>query len=109
MKKEHRIIQVHDISIVGENIKRLRKQQKIKQIDFVAKLQLMNVDITAYALCKIESGNQNPTVSLLTAATHLLGCDYNALFRPIDEPGVKRDEAPAACSAHYRSSPHKHE
>ena len=84
MKKEHRIIQVNDISIVGANIKRLRKANHIKQNTLVAKLQLMNVNISVFSLCKIEKGMQNPTVSLLVALTDLLGCDFNDLFCPID-------------------------
>ena len=89
MKKEEKNLHLHNNSIIGANIKRLRKARKITQIDFVAKLQLMNVDITSYALCKIENGNQNPTVSLLVAVTQLLDCDYNALFHPLTEPDTK--------------------
>lgn len=79
MKNELRIIQVNDINI-GENIKKLRNQRKLRQTDVIAKLQLLDVDISIYSYSKIENGRQNPTVSLLVALTDILSCDYNSLF-----------------------------
>ena len=35
---------------IGANIKAIRKQKKIKQIDVVRKMQLMGVDITRESL-----------------------------------------------------------
>ncbi|MBE5952347.1 MAG: helix-turn-helix transcriptional regulator [Lachnospiraceae bacterium] len=74
-----RIIQVNDIQI-GENLARLRKMQKIKQNDMVAKLQVNGISISIYSYNRIEKGTQNPTVSLLYACCHILGCDMNTLF-----------------------------
>lgn len=79
MKNEIRIIQVDDINI-GKNIKTLREKSNLTQTDILARLQLMGVEISVYSLSKIENGRQNPTVSLLTALTELLDCDYNAFF-----------------------------
>lgn len=84
MKNENRVIQVNDVDIIGQNIKRLRKEHKLNQQDFVAKLQLLNLDISTYTLSRIENGHQNPTVSLLIAVTKLLDCDYNALFQEVE-------------------------
>lgn len=84
MKREKRILQVKDIDVIGQNIKRLRKEHHLNQQDFVAKLQLLNLDISTYSLSKIENGHQNPTVSLLIAVTKLLDCDYNALFQAVE-------------------------
>lgn len=79
MEKENRIIQVDDINI-GKNIKYLREKQNMKQTDILARLQLMGVEISVYSLSKIENGRQNPTVSLLSALTKILDCDFNAFF-----------------------------
>lgn len=79
MKKESRVIQVNDISI-GENIKNLRMEKGLKQTDVIARLQLLGVEISVYSYSKIETGKQNPTVSLLGALTEIFQCDYNSFF-----------------------------
>lgn len=79
MKNESRIIQVEDINI-GRNIKNLREEHNLTQLDVLAKLQLLGVEISVYSYSKIENGRQNPTVSLLSALTKILDCDYNDFF-----------------------------
>jgi len=82
MKNEEsvdRIIQVNDINI-GSKITKLRKSKKIKQIDMVARLQVMGIDISIYSYNRIEKGTQNPTVSFLFACCSILACDMNTLF-----------------------------
>ncbi len=91
MRKEHRIIQTGDNTIIGSNIKRLRKQHNIRQNDFVAELQSLNIDISVFSLCKIENGIQNPTITLLIAITHLLNCDFNDLFKPVEDKNETAD------------------
>lgn len=93
MKKEYRILQVRDVDIIGKNIKRLRKEHHIKQTDFVAQLQLMDINISVYSLSKIENGIQNPTVSLLMAVTSLLKCDYNEFFKNPSETSEELEDA----------------
>jgi len=80
MKNESRVIQVNDINI-GENIKALRIKNDIKQTDMIARLQLEGVKVSVYSYSKIESGKQNPTVSLLIALTDIFECDFNAFFK----------------------------
>ncbi len=82
MKNEisiNKIIQVKDINI-GANISAIRKNNHIKQIDMVAKLQLSGVDISIYSYNRIEKGTQNPTVSFLFACCKILNCDMNSIF-----------------------------
>lgn len=79
MKKESRVIQVNDISI-GENIKNLRMEKGLKQTEVIARLQLLGIEISVYSYSKIETGKQNPTVSLLVGLTEVFGCDFNELF-----------------------------
>ena len=83
MKSENsvnRIIQVNDINI-GKNIALLRKSMSIKQKDMVAKLQVLEIDISIYSYNRIEKGTQNPTVSFLYACCKILNCDFNTLFQ----------------------------
>jgi len=82
MKNENsinRIIQIGDLNI-GKNIAILRKSMHIKQKDMVARLQLLNIDISIYSYNRIEKGTQNPTVSFLLACCSILECDMNMLF-----------------------------
>ena len=78
-KSIDRVIQVNDVNI-GKNISVLRKAKKIKQIDMVAKLQIVGIDISTFTYNRIEKGTQNPTVSFLVACCAILGCDMNDIF-----------------------------
>ncbi len=79
MVKDSRIIQVNDINI-GENIRRLRKEAGIKQVNMVEQLQLSGCDISVYSYNRVEKGTQNPTVSLLLHLCHIFKCDMNQIF-----------------------------
>ncbi len=75
----NRIIQVNDINI-GENIAKLRKSMNIKQVDMIAKLQVIGIDISIYSYNRIEKGTQNPTISFLFGCCQILNCDMNTIF-----------------------------
>ena len=47
--------------IIGFNIRRLREQKRLRNMDLVAKLQLEGVLISTSSLSKIEQGACNPT------------------------------------------------
>ncbi len=70
----------HKNPIIGGNIRRLRKEKKMKSVDVVAKLQLYGMDINIGTFSKIENGYNNPSVDLLVALTDILDCDFNAFF-----------------------------
>ena len=78
-KSIDKVIQVNNINI-GKNIALLRKQRRIKQTEMVAKLQVMEIDISIYSYNRVEKGTQNPTVSLLFACCEILECDMNTVF-----------------------------
>lgn len=78
-KSVDRVIQVNNINI-GNNIAELRKKKKIKQTEMVAKLQVMDVDISIYSYNRVEKGTQNPTISFLFACCRILECDMNTIF-----------------------------
>ena len=66
---------------IGENIKKIRKQKKIKQIDIVRKMQLMGIDITRESLVKIERGIQHIYASQLRAIKEILDTTYDDLLK----------------------------
>jgi len=66
---------------IGENIKSIRKQKKIKQIDIVRKMQLMGIDITRESLVKIERGIQHIYASQLKAIKEILDTSYDELLK----------------------------
>ena len=65
---------------IGKNIRRIRKQNKLKQTDMVVRLQLMGMDMTREALVKIERGIQHIYASQLKAITEVLGTTYDELL-----------------------------
>ena len=65
---------------IGKNIRRIRKQNKLKQTDMVVRLQLMGIDMTREALVKIERGIQHIYASQLKAIKEVLGTTYDELL-----------------------------
>lgn len=78
-KSIDRVIQVNNINI-GKNIAELRKAKKLKQTEMIAKLQVMDIDISIYSYNRVEKGTQNPTISFLFACCEILECDMNQIF-----------------------------
>ena len=67
--------------LIGTNIKRLRKERKMKATEVIAKLQCENVNVTTGIFSKVENGYNNPTVDMLIALTQIFKCDYNEFFK----------------------------
>lgn len=67
--------------IIGFNIRRLREQKHLRNMDMVAKLQLEGTPISTSTLSKIEKGSCNPTTAQLVALRKILGCDYSDFFQ----------------------------
>lgn len=74
-------INQHLNPLVGTNIRRLRKERRLKAIDVIAKLQLMGVSVTTGIFSKVENGYNNPTVDMLIALTEIFNCDFNEFFK----------------------------
>lgn len=70
-----------DTVCIGRNIKEIRKQKKIKQVEVVRKMQLMGVDITRESLVKIERGIQHIYASQLKAIKEILDTSYEDLLK----------------------------
>ena len=67
--------------ILGENIRRLRLKQGLRNKDIVAKLQIKGVEISPSTYSKVEIGINNPSVDMLIALTEIFSCDFNAFFQ----------------------------
>ena len=70
-----------DEILIGANIRRIRKEKNIRQVDMVIKLQLLGVDITREALVKIERGIQHIYAGQLKAIKEVLDTSYEELFK----------------------------
>ena len=70
-----------DSVFIGRNIKKIRKEKKIKQIDVVRKMQLMGIDITRESLVKIERGIQHIYATQLKAIKEILDTSYDELLK----------------------------
>lgn len=70
-----------DAILIGKNIKNIRKEKKIKQIDVVRKMQLMGIDMTRESLVKIERGIQHIYATQLKAIKEILDTTYDELLK----------------------------
>lgn len=65
---------------IGSNIKDLRKKSGLTQLQVIAKLQLMGLEMTQSTYSKLETNRMNIRVSELLALTKILACDFNDFF-----------------------------
>ena len=70
-----------DVNIVGANLERLRKEQHIKQKDFIAKMQLMGLDINPTSYSKLEGQIRIASDKEVFVASQILKVDINELFK----------------------------
>ena len=66
---------------IGANIRRIRKEKNIKQVDLVRLLQLRGIDMTRECLVKIERGIQHIYASQLCAIRDVLSTTYDELLK----------------------------
>ncbi len=67
--------------LLGKNIKNLRINAGLRNIDIITQLQLFGVSVSSSTFAKVESGANNPSVDMLIALTKILKCDFNAFFQ----------------------------
>lgn len=70
-----------DDILIGQNIRRIRKEKGIRQTEMVALMQLENVPLTREALVKIERGIQHIQASQLRAIRNVLETTYDELLK----------------------------
>ena len=66
---------------IGQNIKAVRKQKKVGQVDLVRLLQMEGIEMTRESLVKIESGNQHIKASQLRGIRNALQTTYDELLK----------------------------
>ena len=67
-------------NMVGKNIERLRKERKIKQKDFIAKIQIMGCDMNPTSYSKLEGQIRSATDKELYVIAQLLEVPIEELF-----------------------------
>ncbi|RKI81513.1 XRE family transcriptional regulator [bacterium 1xD42-87] len=70
-----------DDILIGQNIRRIRKERGIRQTEMAALMQLENVPLTREALVKIERGIQHIQASQLKAIRNVLRTTYDELLK----------------------------
>jgi len=66
---------------IGDNIRKVRKGQKIGQTELVRMLQLQGSDMTRETLVKIERGIQHIKATQLKAIRDALNTTYDELLK----------------------------
>ncbi len=67
-------------NLVGKNIEKLRKENKIKQKDFIAKMQIMGCDINPTSYSKLEGQIRSATDKEIYVISKILGVAMEELF-----------------------------
>lgn len=67
-------------NLIGKNVERLRKEQKIKQKDFIARLQVAGLDINPTSYSKLEGQLRNATDKEVYCIARVLGVQIERLF-----------------------------
>ena len=69
---------------IGRRIAALRKAVGLTQDQTVAKLQIMDIEISKSTYAKIETNRMNIKVSELVALKEIFNVDFNAFFENLD-------------------------
>lgn len=69
-----------DVNIVGKRIEELRIDNKIKQKDFISKMQTMGCDINPTSYSKLEGQVRIATDKEIYVAAKILGVKIDELF-----------------------------
>ena len=67
-----------DSNLIGRNVERLRKDRKIKQKDFIARLQIEGLDINPTSYSKLEGQVRNATDKEVFVIAKVLGIAMNS-------------------------------
>jgi len=65
---------------IGHNIQRLRKRAALTQDETVARLQLMNIEISKSTYAKIETNRMNIKISELIELSKIFNADIAEFF-----------------------------
>ena len=75
----------HLTAIIGSNIRRLQEERGMKSTEVIAKLQLMDINVTSGIYSKVLNGRNNPTVDMLIALKEIFNVNYDEFFKRKDD------------------------
>ena len=73
-------IKQDEIILLGNNIRDIRLEKKLKQEEMVAKLQVRGISISRTSYTKIELGRRHIEASCLEAIKDILNTTYERIF-----------------------------
>lgn len=68
---------------MGDNLRKLRKENGFTQDHLVARLGILGLSITRSLYSRYETGELNIPISLLIALREIYGCGYEAFFQDL--------------------------
>lgn len=74
-------INQHLSPIIGSNIRRLQKECGMKSTEVIAKLQLMDINVTSGIYSKVLNGRNNPSVAMIIALKEIFNVEYEEFFK----------------------------
>ena len=78
MKK--RVKQYGDANLIGKNVEQMRKKRRIKQKDFIARLQTTGLDINPTSYSKLEGQLRSASDKEVYTIARVLGVTMEELF-----------------------------
>lgn len=75
-----RIIDGDEMNLIGHNVRKLRKQQKMSQQELSNKLELLGVYVCRGSVSRIEDKSRTVTDIELFAIAKVLGVDVSELY-----------------------------
>ena len=69
-----------DSNLIGRNVEKLRKERKIKQKDFIARLQILGCNVNPTSYSKLEGQLRIATDKEVFYIAKVLGVPMQALF-----------------------------
>ncbi len=76
-----RVKEYGDCNIIGKRVEKLRKAKKIKQKDFIARLQTAGLDINPTSYSKLEGQIRMATDKEVFVIASVLGISTEELFK----------------------------
>ena len=70
-------------NMIGRNIEKLRNAKKIKQKDFIARMQTMGCDMNPTSYSKLEGQHRSATDKEIYIISQILGVPMEKLFEDI--------------------------
>lgn len=70
---------------MGDNLRRLRDDNKLSQEKLCAELQRRGCDIGRTTYAKYEAGELNIRASVIVALRQIYNCTYDEFFKGLDE------------------------